>query len=340
MSEKVKFNPNAKVPDTTTYEPKDIPESRDERIADGKKKVDALKTKVKEGFSRTWKKLSESFYIGVSRGSELPGQVAERAGQAKERISDTYTVAKNKATELFMGGREFISQKASEARERKAKRLEGRAQREADRQQYRQAREQDKADNEADKSTIDSNKEAVKNSKQEQKEAAAKLEKAEKERREAEERAKKAAAEADKAKQASDADPSNKKLRLKAAEKYNLSMAANMALESAKLDVDNLKYTIDSTEEKIHNTEVAINEIKEKIRDRAAAAKERKTKRREARREYLGDKWESAKEKIARVAGKGADWMRRLGKNISSGAGRVARRVADRLDPIGSDSNK
>ena len=113
-----------------------------------------------------------------------------------------------------------------------------------------------------------------------------------------------------------------------------------MALESAKLDVDNLKYTIDSTEEKIHNTEVAINEIKEKIRDRAAAAKERKTKRREARREYLGDKWESAKEKIARVAGKGADWMKQFGKKISSGVGKVARKVANRLDPIGSDSNK
>ena len=353
MNEKidVRFNPNAEVPDTKTYEPKDIPKSRDERIADGKEKVDALKTKVKEGFSKTWKKLSESFYIGVSRGSELPGQVAERAGQAKEKISDTYTVAKNKATELFTGGREFISQKAAEARTRKRVRQwqremragdrdVSRSEREAKRQRYRQAREQHKADNEADKSTIDSNKEAVKKSKQEQKEAAAKLEKAEKERREAEERAKKAAAEADKAKQASDADPSNKKLRLKAAEKYNLSMAANMALESAKLDVDNLKYTIDSTEEKIHSTEVVINEIKEKIRDRAAAAKERKTKRREARREYLGDKWESAKEKIARVAGKGADWMKQFGKKISSGVGKVARKVANRLDPVESDSNK
>lgn len=353
MNEKidVRFNPNAEVPDTKTYEPKDIPKSRDERIADGKEKVDALKTKVKEGFSKTWKKLSESFYIGVSRGSELPGQVAERAGQAKEKISDTYTVAKNKATELFTGGREFISQKAAEARTRKRVRQwqremragdrdVSRSEREAERQQYRQAREQYKADNEADKSTIDSNKEAVKKSKQEQKEAAAKLEKAEKERREAEERAKKAAAEADKAKQASDADPSNKKLRLKAAEKYNLSMAANMALESAKLDVDNLKSTIDSTEEKIHNTEVAINEIKEKIRDRATAAKERKTKRREARREYFGDKWESAKEKTARVAGKGADWMKQLGKKISSGVGKVARKVANRLDPVESDSNK
>ena len=39
MSEKVvKFNKNADVPDTNTYELRDIPKSRDERIADGKKR--------------------------------------------------------------------------------------------------------------------------------------------------------------------------------------------------------------------------------------------------------------------------------------------------------------
>ncbi len=320
------------------------PMTREQRVTDGREKLNALKDKVKEGLRKTWKKMSEGFYVGASYGFEW-------SGKAKEKVGNTYTAAKAKAAELFAGGRELISQKAAEARTRKRVRQwqremragdrdVSRSEREAERQQYRQAREQYKADNEADKSTIDSNKEAVKNSKQEQKEAAAKLEKAEKERREAEERAKKAAAEADKAKQASDADPFNDKLRLKAAEMAHLSAAANAALENAKIDVNNLKSTIDSTEEKIHNTEVAINEIKEKIRDRAAAAKERKTKRREARREYLGDKWESAKEKIARVAGKGADWMKQLGKKISSGVGKVARKVANRLDPVESDSNK
>ena len=353
MNEKidVKFNPNAEVPDTKTYESEDIPKSRDERIADGKVKMNALKTKVKEGFSKTWKKLSESFYIGVSRGSELPGQVAERAGQAKERISDTYTVARNKATELFTGGREFILQKASEARtrkeerqkarqERKEARAKAREQRELDRQKYNEAREQYKADNETDKSTIDSNKETVKSSKQEQKEAAAKLEEAEKIRREAEEKAEKVAAEYAAAKKAFEADRTNEKLRLEAAKKRGLAEAAAAELKLAEFNVSELKSKIDSAEEEIDKAKSEIDKAKEAMKERAGKARERKNARRQARREALGDKWESAKEKIARVAGKGADWMRRLGKNISSGAGRAARRVADRLDPIGSDSNK
>ena len=176
MSETVvRFNSNAEVPDTNTYELRDIPKSRDERIADGQEKVAALKNKAKEGLGRVWKGLKDSFYIGVSRGSELPGQIAEGAGRAKEQIDNTLSEAKNKAAELFAGGREFILQKASEARtrkeerqkarqERKEARAKAKEQRELDRQKYNEAREQDKADNEADKSTIDSNKETVKNS--------------------------------------------------------------------------------------------------------------------------------------------------------------------------------
>lgn len=320
------------------------PMTHEQRVDDGREKLNALKNKVKENLRKTWKKLSEGFYVGASYGFEL-------SGKTKEKVGNTYTAAKAKVAELFAGGRELISQKAAEARTRKRVRQWqremragdrdiSRSERKAERQQYRQAKEQYRRDNTADKAVIGDNEKAIESSRREQKEAAAKLEKAEKERREAEERAKKAAADADKAKQASDADPFNDKLRLKAAEMAHLSAAANAALENAKIDVNNLKSTIDSTEEKIHNTEVAINEIKEKIRDRAAAAKERKTKRREARREYLGDKWESAKEKIARVAGKGADWMKQLGKKISSGVGKVARKVANRLDPVESDSNK
>ena len=94
------------------------------------------------------------------------------------------------------------------------------------------------------------------------------------------------------------------------------------------------------TNSTIDKLDASIGNIREQMRERAVAAKERKDKRREARREYLGDKWESAKEKIARVAGKGADWMKQLGKKISSGVGKVARKVANRFDPVESDSNK
>ena len=123
------------------------PMTREQRVTDGREKLNALKDKVKEGLRKTWKKMSEGFYVGASYGFEW-------SGKAKEKVGNTYTAAKAKATELFAGGREVISQKASEARERKAKRLEGRAQREADRRQYYQEREQYKQDNATDKSII------------------------------------------------------------------------------------------------------------------------------------------------------------------------------------------
>ena len=334
-------------PEVTYMEPQK--KTRDERIADGQEKVAALKNKAKEGLGRVWKGLKDSFYIGVSRGSELPGQIAEGTGRAKEKIGNTLSEAKNKAAELFAGGREFILQKASEARtrkeerqkarqERKEARAKAKEQRELDRQKYNEARKQDKTDNEADKSTIDSNKETVKNSKQEQKEAAAKLEEAEKTRREAEEKAKKAAAEYDAAKKAFEADQTNEKLRLEADKKRNLAGAAAAELNLAELDVSEQKSKIDSAEEEIDKAKSEIDKAKEAMKERAGKARERKNARRQARREAFGDKWESAKDKLARVAGKSANWMMNLGRNAVAGAGRAvgraARAVANKLDPV------
>lgn len=327
--------------------------TRDERIADGQEKVAALRNKAKEGLGRVWKGLKDSFYIGVSRGSELPGQIAEGAGRAKEQIGNTLSEARNKAAELFAGGREFILQKVSEARtrkeerqkarqERKEARAKAKEQRELDRQKYNEAREQDKADNEANKATIDSNKETVKNSKQEQKEAAAKLEEAEKRRREAEEKAKKAAAEYDAAKKAFEADQTNEKLRLEADKKHHLAEAAAAELKIAEFNVSEQKSKIDSAEEEIDKAKSEIDKAKEAMKERAAKARERKNARRQARREALGDKWESAKDKLARVAGKGANWMMNLGRRAVAGAGRVvgraARAVANKLDPVEANS--
>ena len=327
--------------------------TRDERIADGQEKVAALRNKAKEGLGRVWKGLKDSFYIGVSRGSELPGQIAEGAGRAKEQIGNTLSEARNKAAELFAGGREFILQKASEARtrkeerqkarqERKEARAKAKEQRELDRQKYNEAREQDKADNEANKATIDSNKETVKNSKQEQKEAAAKLEEAEKRRREAEEKAKKAAAEYDAAKKAFEADQTNEKLRLEADKKHHLAEAAAAELKIAEFNVSEQKSKIDSAEEEIDKAKSEIDKAKEAMKERAAKARERKNARRQARREALGDKWESAKDKLARVAGKGANWMMNLGRRAVAGAGRAvgraARAVANKLDPVEANS--
>ena len=348
---KVKVNRDREaMGETTQYPTTELQKkTRDERIADGQEKVAALKNKAKEGLGRVWKGLKDSFYIGVSRGSELPGQIAEGAGRAKENIGNTLSEAKNKAAELFAGGREFILQKASEARtrkeerqkarqERKEARAKAKEQRELDRQKYNEAREQDKQDNATDKSTIDSNKETVKNSKQEQKEAAAKLEKAEKIRQEAEEKAKKAAAEYDAAKKAFEADQTNEKLRLEADKKRNLAGAAAAELNLAELDVSEQKSKIDSAEEEIDKAKSEIDKAKEAMKERAGKARERKNARQQARREAFGDKWESAKDKLARVAGKSANWMMNLGRNAVAGAGRAvgraARAIANKLDPV------
>ena len=320
------------------------PMTREQRVADGREKLNALKDKVREGLCKTWKKLSEGFYVGASYGFEL-------SGKTKEKVGNAYTAAKAKAAELFAGGREVISQKAAEARTRKRVRQwqremragdrdVSRSEREAERQQYRRAKKQDGEDNTADKAVIGDNKEAIKSSRREQKEVATKLEAAERKRREAERKAKVAATEAKAAKEAADADPSDEKKRLEAARRHGLSIAANAELESAELDVNNLKDMINSAKEKINKAKTEIDEVRGRIEDRANKARARKNARRQARREALGDKWESAKEKVARVAGKSADWMKQLGKKISSGIGKVARKVANRLDPVESDSNK
>lgn len=78
------------------------------------------------------------------------------------------------------------------------------------------------------------------------------------------------------------------------------------------------------------------------MKERAGKARERKNARRQARREAFGDKWESAKDKLARVAGKGANWMMNLGRRAVAGAGRAvgraARAVANKLDPVEANS--
>lgn len=47
--------------------------TRDERIADGQEKFNALKTRAQEGLSKMMQGLKDRFYIGISRSAELPG---------------------------------------------------------------------------------------------------------------------------------------------------------------------------------------------------------------------------------------------------------------------------
>ena len=110
------------------------PMTREQRVTDGREKLNALKDKVKEGLRKTWKKMSEGFYVGASYGFEW-------SGKTKEKVGNTYTAAKAKAAELFAGGRELISKKAAEARTRKRVRQWQREMRAGDRDISRSERE-------------------------------------------------------------------------------------------------------------------------------------------------------------------------------------------------------
>ena len=127
-------------------------------------------------------------------------------------------------------------------------------------------------------------------------------------------------------------------MRLEADKKHHLAEAAAAELNIAEFNISEQKSKIDSAEEEIDKAKSEIDKAKEAMKERAGKARERKNARRQARREALGDKWESAKDKLARVAGKGANWMMNLGRRAVAGAGRVvgraARAVANKLDPV------
>ena len=91
--------------------------TRDERIADGQEKINALKTKAKEGLSKMMKGLKDRIYIGVSRGAELPGQIASGAEMVRETIAQKSTEAREVVGQKSSDAKEAILQKGVEAKE-------------------------------------------------------------------------------------------------------------------------------------------------------------------------------------------------------------------------------
>ncbi len=91
--------------------------TRDERIADGQEKINALKTKAKEGLSKMMKGLKDRIYIGVSRGAELPGQIASGAEMVRETIAQKSTEAREVVGQKSSDAKEALLQKGVEAKE-------------------------------------------------------------------------------------------------------------------------------------------------------------------------------------------------------------------------------
>ncbi len=356
--------------------------TRDERIADGKERVDALKSKAQVGLGKMLRGLKDHFYIGVSRGAELPGQVKagaeptknfaiekgggakEKGRQGKEFAAKTWGVAREKAEELFGNGRDFISQKAQESRERKAARQQRRLERKETKQVARDervaeldSRQAERANNKlarqkseairsaediADKISDEYDRtwaeryqgiasEADREFHEINKRVAAAIEQENTARMKAE----KVAEEAEEARRKAEENPSDEGLRLEAKEKAGLSTVFNARLERASLEVENLRAEAYRQAVRAGRAEKIVKDAQERIESRLRQAETRKAERVAARREARGDAWESAKDRVKRAADDDPNWMKRFGAKVAISSGRLARKVADSLVSMG-----
>lgn len=381
--------------------------TRDERITDGQERFNALKTRAQEGLSKMMQGLKDRFYIGISRGAELPGQIASGAemvretiaqkstearevvGQkssdakeailqkgvetkevfnrkgveTKEAISNAWGAARGKAAELFEKGNDVILQNVKVARERKAARIKNRQERRAARQQAReqrvaeldnrqadrvsrqearqQQREAQTKENMADK--LDTGDDKVFIRQEQQADTGATLESmmTERELNDANAKVEQMSKEAERAEQAAeaarleaDANPGDERLQLDAEEKEGLKIAVNARLKRATGEVTRLQAAMSQLDKRSEIAQNNIEAARERIEERRGRAEARRAARMAARREALGDTWESAKDRIARLANTDPNKIKQFGVKVAKAAGRLTKATASRLVPV------
>lgn len=370
--------------------------TRDERIADGQEKFNALKTRAQEGLSKMMQGLKDRFYIGISRGAELPGQIAtgaemvretvaqkgteaqefvvqkgseareaivQKGAETKEAIGNAWGAARGKAAELFEKGSDVILQNVKVARERKAARIKNRQERRAARQQAReqrvaeldnrqaarvsrqearqQQREAQTKENIADKLDTGDDKVFIRQeqqadtgatlesmmTKRELNDANAKVEQMSKEAERAEQAAEAARLEAD-------ANPGDERLQLDAEEKEGLKIAANARLKRATGEVTRLQAAMSQLEKSSESAQSNIEAARERIEERRGRAEARRAARMATRKEALGDTWESAKDRVARLVNTDPNKVKQFGVKVAKAAGRLTKATASRLVPV------
>lgn len=370
--------------------------TRDERIADGQEKFNALKTRAQEGLSKMMQGLKDRFYIGISRGAELPGQIAtgaemvretvaqkgteaqefvvqkgsearevivQKGAETKEAIGNAWGAARGKAAELFEKGSDVILQNVKVARERKAARIKNRQERRAARQQAReqrvaeldnrqaarvsrqearqQQREAQTKENIADK--LDTGDDKVFIRQEQQADTGATLESmmTERELNDANAKVEQMSKEAERAEQAAeaarleaDANPGDERLQLDAEEKEGLKIAANARLKRATGEVTRLQAVMSQLEKNSESAQSNIEAARERIEERRGRAEARRAARMAARKEALGDTWESAKDRVARLANTDPNKIKQFGVKVAKAAGRLTRATASRLVPV------
>ena len=370
--------------------------TRDERITDGQERFNALKTRAQEGLSKMMQGLKDRFYIGISRGAELPGQIAtgaemvretvaqkgteaqefvvqkgseareaivQKGAETKEAIGNAWGAARGKAAELFEKGSDVILQNIKVARERKAARIKNRQERRAARQQAReqlvaeldnrqaarvsrqearqQQREAQTKENIADK--LDTGDDKVFIRQEQQADTGATLESmmTERELNDANAKVEQMSKEAERAEQAveaarleADANPGDERLQLDAEEKEGLKIAANARLKRATGEVTRLQAAMSQLEKSSESAQSNIEAARERIEERRGRAEARRTARMAARKEALGDTWESAKDRVARLANTDPNKIKQFGVKVAKAAGRLTKATASRLVPV------
>ena len=370
--------------------------TRDERITDGQEKFNALKTRAQEGLSKMMQGLKDRFYIGISRGAELPGQIAtgaemvretvaqkgtevqefvvqkggeareaivQKGAETKEAIGNAWGAARGKAAELFEKGSDVILQNVKVARERKAARIKNRQERREARQQAReqrvaeldnrqaarvsrqearqQQREAQTKENMADK--LDTGDDKVFIRQEQQADTGATLESmmTERELNDANAKVEQMSKEAERAEQAAeaarleaDANPGDERLQLDAEEKEGLKIAANARLKRATGEVTRLQAAMSQLEKSSESAQSNIEAARERIEERRGRAEARRAARMAARKEALGDTWESAKDRVARLANTDPNKIKQFGVKVAKAAGRLTKATASRLVPV------
>lgn len=370
--------------------------TRDERIADGQEKFNALKTRAQEGLSKMMQGLKDRFYIGISRSAELPGQIAtgaemvretvaqkgteaqefvvqkgseareaivQKGAETKEAIGNAWGAARGKAAELFEKGSDVILQNVKVARERKAARIKNRQERRAARQQAREQRATELDNRQAardmrrearkeegdirlgqsiadivrdsnDKGSIRQEQRTITGATLESMMAGQDLSRAEKEEERNRREAEQIAQEAEEARLKAEANPEDVGLQLAAEEKEGLKIAANARLKRATGEVTRLQAVMSQLEKNSESAQSNIEAARERIEERRGRAEARRAARMAARKEALGDTWESAKDRVARLANTDPNKIKQFGVKVAKAAGRLTKATASRLVPV------
>ena len=131
-----------------------------------------------------------------------------------------------------------------------------------------------------------------------------------------------------------DANPGDERLQLDAEEKEGLKIAANARLKRATGEVTRLQAAMSQLEKSSESAQSNIEAARERIEERRGRAEARRAARIAARKEALGDTWESAKDRVARLVNTDPNKVKQFGVKVAKAAGRLTKATASRLVPV------